>query len=490
MNYAYMNVEPFYKWLQSVGLATKQHQMDGFTWCMNQEMNGSNMMGAFKGGILADEMGLGKTILMLGSIVCNPKEKTLIVLPPALLQQWIGAIKKFCPEIFNAIHVWHGPTGTSDKAYDKCTSDDVRVVLTTYGMIANRNIENYICDLWVMEWDRIVYDEAHHLRNSSTNAFSGAHKMHAMQIKEPTLWFVSGTPINNALNDIRSLLVLANVSPHIYCLPDKISELLEVRMLRRTKKSVGINLKEYEEHTIDVEFSTAEEKKLAKDLHTGLGLTAVDEDNVDECMAFLSEHWFGLLVRARQVCIYPQLITQVLKTKKQAFDIGREINLEMLNKIISHSKITAVVDKIKENALNGKNKIVFCHYRAEIDLLETLLEEDLNVCKFDGRTSKKERELILSKVDVNVLLIQIQTGCEGLNLQQYSEVYFTSPHWNPAVEDQAIARTHRIGQKKAVEVYRFISKFDEGSTIDDYCRRVQDVKRELQKKYIKITNEN
>ena len=162
----------------------------------------------------------------------------------------------------------------------------------------------------------------------------------------------------------------------------------------------------------------------------------------------------------------------------------------MLNKIISHSKITAVVDKIKENALNGKNKIVFCHYRAEIDLLETLLEEDLNVCKFDGRTSKKERELILSKVDVNVLLIQIQTGCEGLNLQQYSEVYFTSPHWNPAVEDQAIARTHRIGQKKAVEVYRFISKFDEGSTIDDYCRRVQDVKRELQKKYIKITNEN
>lgn len=484
-----MNVEPFYQWTRSVGLTTKQHQMSGFTWCMNQEMNGNQLMGGFKGGILADEMGLGKTILMLGSIVCNQKDKTLIVLPPALLQQWVGAIKKFCPELFNAIHIWHGPGRTNDKAYDKCVSKEIRVVLTTYGMIANRRIENYTSDLWIMEWDRIVYDEAHHLRNSTTNAFSGAHKMHAMQRTEPIIWFVSGTPINNNLNDIRSLLVLANVSPHIYCLPDKIEELLQNRMLRRTKKSVGINLKEYNENIIEVEFSSPEEKKFARDLHNGLGLAEINEDNVHECMAFLSEHWLGLLMRARQVCIFPQLVSNVITNNVHAVGLDDDVDLSLVRKMQTHSKITAVVDKIKENALNGKNKIVFCHYRAEIDKLENLLSDTLNVLTLDGRTSKKDRKEILNKTDADVLLIQIQTGCEGLNLQQYSEVYFTSPHWNPAVEDQAIARAHRIGQKNDVDVYRFICKFkNKGSTIDEYCQRVQDVKRELQKKYIKITN--
>ena len=75
-----------------------------------------------------------------------------------------------------------------------------------------------------------------------------------------------------------------------------------------------------------------------------------------------------------------------------------------------------------------------------------------------------------------------------MNLQQYSEVYFTSPHWNPAVEDQAIARAHRIGQTKKVKVYRFLSILKDGCSLDSYCRLVQDVKRDLQKKYIKVNN--
>ena len=491
MDFKYMNLEPFYDWIRRVGLATKQHQFSGFEWCMKQEMNGNLLMGGFKGGILADEMGLGKTILMLGALVCNAKDKTLIVLPPALLQQWVDAIKKFCPDLSDAIHIWHGATGTNDLAYDKCVSQKIKVVLTTYGMIANRRIENYTSDLWIMEWDRIIYDEAHHLRNSSTNIFSGAHKMHVMQQKEPILWFVSGTPINNNLNDIRSLLVLANVSPNIYCLPDSIKLLLESRMLRRTKKSVGIKLKDYNENIIEVEFSSPTEKKFARDIHNGLGLAEITEDNVDECMAFLSEHWLGLLMRARQVCIYPQLVSSVIKNKIIATDMQNDIDFSLLGKMQTHSKITAVVDKVKENAYNGKNKIIFCHYRNEIDKLEEILSKTLNVLKLDGRTSKKERKQILSKKDATVLLIQIQTGCEGLNLQQYSEVYFTSPHWNPAVEDQAIARAHRIGQTKDVDVYRFICKFkDQGSTIDQYCKRVQDVKRELQQEFIKVSTKN
>ena len=80
-----------------------------------------------------------------------------------------------------------------------------------------------------------------------------------------------------------------------------------------------------------------------------------------------------------------------------------------------------------------------------------------------------------------VLIAQIQTCCEGLNLQHFSEVYFTTPHWNPAVEDQAIARAHRIGQKNKVSVYRFITKFKVSMSLDEYCISVQQKKREKAK---------
>ena len=79
-------------------------------------------------------------------------------------------------------------------------------------------------------------------------------------------------------------------------------------------------------------------------------------------------------------------------------------------------------------------------------------------------------------------VVQIQTACEGLNLQHFSEIYFSTPHWNPAVEDQAVARAHRIGQKESVEVYRFVMEFkskEDTLTLDEYCLSVQEKKREI-----------
>ena len=104
----------------------------------------------------------------------------------------------------------------------------------------------------------------------------------------------------------------------------------------------------------------------------------------------------------------------------------------------------------------------------------------LDVKTFDGRTSHNQRNEILENA-CDVLILQIQTGCEGLNLQQFSEVYFVSPHWNPAVEDQAIARCHRIGQQSQVDVFRFtMDNF--GSTtinIENHSNNLQDIKRDI-----------
>jgi hypothetical protein len=103
---------------------------------------------------------------------------------------------------------------------------------------------------------------------------------------------------------------------------------------------------------------------------------------------------------------------------------------------------------------------VFCHFRGEIDYIQSRLTTafpSLVVRYLDGRTKENERRQILAPdAQVDVLILQIQTCCEGLNLQQFSEVYFVSPDWNPSVEDQAIARCHRFGQTEPVVVFRFV----------------------------------
>lgn len=139
---------------------------------------------------------------------------------------------------------------------------------------------------------------------------------------------------------------------------------------------------------------------------------------------------------------------------------------------------------IAERKDNGSAKLVFCFYHMEIDILvKSIADMGLRVANFDGRTTHTTRQSLLSS-GLDVLVLQIKTGCEGLNLQQFNEVYFISPQWNPAVEDQAVARSHRIGQDKPVQVFSFnMEVFDAediySETMDDYIKGVQHFKRTL-----------
>ena len=163
-------------------------------------------------------------------------------------------------------------------------------------------------------------------------------------------------------------------------------------------------------------------------------------------------------------------------------NIGREDN-SIEKGICGESKLTTACEKIIERKDNGNAKLVFCHYRGEIDAIREKLENNnMHVEVFDGRVKTSDRRKIIES-SCDVLILQINTGCEGLNLQQFNEIYFISPHWNPAVEDQAIARCYRIGQKKTTEVFRFVmGGFDgdeETTTLDQYSVEVQNVKRDV-----------
>lgn len=485
----------FEKWIEKFGLDKKEHQMKGMKWCLNNELCEEPIYG-IKGGIIADEMGLGKTILMIGCIISNLKKHTLIVLPPALLDQWVLIIEKL---LGHHPLVFHGGNAKKVNVDDILNS---KIVVTTYGMISER--KDFDSKLWKIQWNRVIYDEAHHLRNRKTTNYLGAQK-----IKSEIKWMVTGTPIQNKISDFISLCNLVGLGKAVLgCIKGKkivkkeLKKLLNAHFLHRTKKSVGIKLPPVEETYINVEWKTIGEKRLAEEVHDYCSFSDIRLDNVQRIISQLTKNSCVAILRAKQVCILPELLEDAVYKLKRKNPILMDMNLM---EVSSSSKIDKIVETIEKS---NKKKLVFCHFRAEIDkIAEKLAQKKMSIITVDGRTKHKEKSystikpptltewnLVCKKWNKNnyvydfikefmipdVMILQIQTGCEGLNLQQFQEVYFTSPHWNPSVEAQAIARCHRIGQTKPVKVFKFMMKgFGEALSLDQYCRTIQEKKRKL-----------
>ena len=468
------NLKNFYSYLGRNDLDVKQHQLEGVSWCLKNEQEGTQIGDdTIRGGLMADEMGLGKTMQMIGVMVCNIKLHTLIILPRALIEQWTDVIKK---TLGHSPLVYHG-RGIKNIGIEELKK--APIVISSYGMISLSKEQNKNL-LHDMKWDRIIYDEAHHLRNSKTSVHYGARI-----IKSDITWLVTGTPIQNKKNDFYSLCSIIGIPEKYYVANENLMDLVKKFIIKRTKKDAHIELPELRINNILVEWSNANEKALAEEIHSMLNFSRVGKSHLDASMAALGgETMFKilpLLVRARQACIYPALMQENVNQLVEAGLI--EESLKMVEGLTCSSKIDTVVSKILERKNNNKAKLIFCHYRGEIDVLKNELgREGLNVKTFDGRVNTSARSDILTQ-KCDVLILQIQTGCEGLNLQHFSEIYFISPHWNPAIEDQAIARCHRIGQESEIDVFRFrMVAFDddlETRTIDEYSSDVQDAKREV-----------
>jgi SNF2 family DNA or RNA helicase len=234
-----------------------------------------------------------------------------------------------------------------------------------------------------------------------------------------------------------------------------------------------------------VTWGNRKEMELSEEIHSALAFSHV---SASKSRAFVANSLskgsgvLSLLLRARQTCIYPKLLSKTLTQNDNLSAYSEAFNCS--------SKLDFAVEKILRRKDNGCGKLIFCHFREEIDEIAARLRAGgmAKVGTFDGRTTGGKRtEALHNKNDA--LILQIQTGCEGLNLQEnYSEIYFISPHWNPAIEDQAVARCHRIGQTKPVYVERFeMSPFISGEddkqlptrTVDNYVGVVQAGKRAI-----------
>lgn len=509
--------EQFQNFLDQTGWQFKQHQFEGFQWVMDKELN-ENM-----GGIIGDDMGLGKTTLMCAAILKNFKQKTLIVVPPVLVDQWVDVLQKHCG--LKAIKVIsmtkQYPTVASYIKSLPTKNDFVipQVVVTTYGMlIRHKNYDKptYKCPhhkkyIRATQWDRIIFDEAHNMRNSNTSTTRGI-----AMLKSPIKWMVTGTPIQNRSSDFKTLCSLIGISPGEFCVSTKvgINRLTNRWLLRRKKADVlADELPELEKKYVNIKW-TKKDKAMAKTVHNFMSElpSQVTRDNVDTIISLLmSEYYFCQCIRAKQFCILPDLFKAATHKKQMLGYIPWELDFD--KPMPESAKLNKLVKIIKKQGKTNR-KIVFCSFTDEIYMIKHMLEkEGFTTGILNGKTNPAEKRMLLrantnwlstvvvkSKsslptelykkinefMEPDVLIIQIKAGAEGLNLQNYSEIYFTSAHWNPALEDQAIARAHRIGQKaKKVKVWHLVMDDVDDATksIDRYMLNTQHMKRMVMAEY-------
>ena len=409
----------------------KQYQYDGVLFMFESEKKN-------KGGFLFDEMGLGKTISIIILLYLNFYKKTLIVLPPVLIQQWFDTIYEKTGHKSTIFH------GKHKKNISQNDLEQSNIVLTSYSHLSSPLIQK-------TKWNRVVFDEAHNLRNPKTARF-----IHSKSLTFKISWFLTGTPFQNKKNDILSLIKIGKFDV------GKSSSFI----LKRTKEQVNLDLPKLNIIVENVKWKNEKEKIFAKDIHSGSLLTTQGKGRHLE-----------KITRSRQVCILPKLLDLHLEKCKKIHDNNNnnvskdEINENENEKendnendiiikkeyddgVKCSTKITHIIDLVSKNINNGNKKLIFCYFSKEIDFINdelTKIHKDKKILIYDGRHKK---DVLTQECDI--LIIQILSGSDGLNLQQFNEIYFTSIHWNPFVELQAIARCHRIGQKKQVFVYKFI----------------------------------
>jgi len=400
--------------------------------------------GTVKGGFQCDDMGLGKTIQVLATMRQNPKPRTLILCPLALLDNWTQNAAKA------GFTVLVKGDGSDWASYHEDGLEEVYVA--NYDAVLNRE------SMLMMPWDRIVLDEAHCIRNHKTQKTKKILEIaQDVEIK----WAVTGTPIVNNQKDAVTLFAFLGVptKESMTWLPAYYEPLMNEMVIHRSMDEMRLVLPSCPPvPVIDkqvVPFKSAEEEafyRQLQDLKTKIKFAYEKGDD----MTVLT-----LLLRLRQSSVTPEILLPEWKESSSKMDALKEL-------------VEAEDEKF----------LVFCSFQEEMEILQEFLGDDVEM--YHGSLTEKARRDVLERARLpscRVLLIQIQCGGCGLNLQEFSRVVFMSPWWTSALMDQAIARSVRMGQTKKVIVTHLLLKEEVGLNIDAMTHQVAEAKRDLLVKF-------
>jgi non-specific serine/threonine protein kinase len=444
----------------------RPYQKEGFNWL--------NFLDDFKwGGILADDMGLGKTLQVitflqhkanLADAAKQPRKTHLIIAPTSLIFNWENEVEKFAPMLKTLIY--HGPERKNLSISDFETVD---MVITTYTTAA-ADIEKFK----EYRFGYAILDESQAIKNAATQRYKAMRLL-----QSDNRLCMSGTPVENNTFDLYGQFNFLNPGmlgsmeyfKDQYATPidkendseaaQELRRLVQPFMLRRTKELVADDLPEKTEIVLYCEMGSKQRKlydayreKVRKQV-----LGEIDAKGMSSAAMIILQ---GLL-RLRQICDSPNLVND--------------------DEITEFEEESIKLQELKEHIIErtGNHKIlVFSQFKGMLALIRAMLEHaKIPFLYLDGGTSPKDRRTAVDKFQnddkYRVFLISLKAGGTGLNLTAADYVYIVDPWWNPAVEAQAIDRTHRIGQKNHVFAYKMICK----DTVEEKILKLQDKKKAL-----------
>lgn len=454
------------------------HQVAGINWMLNQEKVGIDCSGTLvHGGILGDEMGLGKTIQSLALIVNNPVKRTLILGPLPVRKQWQEAAARCDVNLYIA-------ESAEWKAQGKIRPKRPNVFIGHYDRL-NSN-KALFSD---MKFNRIILDEAHRVRNPRTS--SAKNVLGIIEAAE-FRWVLTGTPIVNELADavvyLRFIGCPVEEGKRTWQPQYKewVKKVYLARLMSEVEAPAGLCLPPEPDVDIrDLDFTNDDEEKIYNAIYRNL------ESQMRNAQALRGRAYnlliLQILLRLRQVSITPQIYIEARRKEEWGY-MGPDF-------AIPSRKFKEIEGLLSQSQSAGESNrwIIFCQFKAEIDLLRKFLRGmDCvgNILEYHGSMSLKERDeaIAASKIATpgkqDVFLIQIHSGGTGLNLQHYNRVIFTSNWWTAALMDQAIGRAVRIGQKEKVKVYLLRLSAESTFNIDSFIIEKADRKRMLASQFL------
>ncbi|WP_246151397.1 DEAD/DEAH box helicase [Rubripirellula reticaptiva] len=431
----------------------RDYQLEGYQWLARLASWGV-------GGVLADDMGLGKTVQTLGVLLDRgPGGPALVVAPTSVGDNWVRETERFSPAL--TAHLYRD--SDRDKLIAAATQNDLIVV--SYQLL-QRDAKRFA----TRQWHTLVLDEAQFIKNSQTKTSQAVRMIEAD-------WRIglSGTPLENHLGELWSLF--RTLSPGLLGSWDRfrnrfadpierhkdderrlsLSRLVRPFILRRTKNTVLTELPPRTEITLQAELSKAE-RRLYEDARVAAlaELSSTREDGQAGQQRIRTLAW---LTRLRQLSCHPRLVEKSWTKTSAKLDL-----------------FTGLVDELREG---DHRALVFSQFVKHLGLVrEALDERGITYQYLDGATPAKERQRRVDAFQAgegDLFLISLKAGGTGLNLTAADYVIHLDPWWNPAVEDQATDRAHRIGQERPVTVYRLVAE----GTIEEQILELHADKREL-----------